>query len=116
MSPDHAGGKVLLDALDRGGLRGLEKSGPELLTMGAVVDPVPRCGDPLAGRYNGGVPHHGDEVAVAPRLDPNDTKAVLGVLVADALDQPRQHLSIGWMGCGFMVPGAWRSTIRKISR
>ena len=40
-APDHAGGKVLLDALDRRGLRGLEKPGPELLAMGAVVDPVP---------------------------------------------------------------------------
>jgi hypothetical protein len=48
--------------------------------------------------YCGGMPHYGDELAVAPRLDPNDAKAVLGVLVGDALDQPRQHLSIGWMG------------------
>jgi hypothetical protein len=44
------------------------------------------------------VPHYGDEVAVAPRLDPNNTKAVLGVLVGAALDQPRQYLSIGWLG------------------
>jgi hypothetical protein len=44
------------------------------------------------------MPHYGDQVAVAPRLDPDDTKAVLGILVRDALDQPRQHLSIGWMG------------------
>src|ERR1700722_8168071 len=97
-APDHTGGKVLLDALDRCGLRGLEKPGPELLAMGTVVDPVPRCGDPLAGRYCRGVTHHGDEVALAPRLDPNDTKAVFGVLVCDALDQPRQYLSIGWLG------------------
>jgi hypothetical protein len=54
--------------------------------MGAVVHPVAGCGDPLAGRYCGGVPNHGDEVAMAPRLDPNDTKAVLGVLIGDALD------------------------------
>jgi len=38
---------------------------------------------------------------VAPRLDPNDAKAVLGVLIGDALDQPRQYLSIGWMGLRF---------------
>jgi len=66
--------------------------------MGPVVDPIPGCGDPFAGRYCGGMPHDGDEVAVAPRLDPNDTKAVLDVLVGDALDQPSQHFSIGWMG------------------
>ena len=35
---------------------------------------------------------------MAPRLDPNDAKAVLGVLVGDAFDQPRQNFSIGWMG------------------
>ena len=38
------------------------------------------------------MPHDGDQVAVAPCLDPNDTIAVLGVLVGDTLDQPRQHL------------------------
>ena len=44
------------------------------------------------------MPDYGDEVAVAPCLDPDDTKAAFGVLVRDALDQPGQHLSIGWMG------------------
>jgi len=29
---------------------------------------------------------------------PQLTKAVLGILVCDALDQPRQHLSIRWIG------------------
>ena len=31
------------------------------------------------------------------RLDPQNTKPVLGVLIGDPLDQPRQHLSIGWI-------------------
>jgi hypothetical protein len=44
------------------------------------------------------MPHYGDEVTVAPRLDPNDTKAVLGILVGDAFDQPGKHLSLGRMG------------------
>jgi hypothetical protein len=43
---------------------------------------------------------------VAPRLDPDDAKAVFGVLGRDALDQPRQHISIGWMGLRFH--GGWR--------
>ena len=34
----------------------------------------------------------------APLSEPNDAKAVLGVLVGDPLDQPRQQLSIGWTG------------------
>ena len=40
-APDHARRKVLLDAFDRCGRRGLEEPGPELLAMGAVVHPVP---------------------------------------------------------------------------
>jgi hypothetical protein len=95
MNSDHAGGEVLLDAFDRRGLGGLEEPRLELLTMGPVVDPIPRCGDPLPSRYCGGMSYNGDEVTVAPRLDPNDAKSVLGVLVGDALDQPRQNLSIG---------------------
>jgi hypothetical protein len=33
------------------------------------------------------MPDHGDQIAVATRLDPDDAKSVLGVLVSDALDQ-----------------------------
>jgi hypothetical protein len=44
------------------------------------------------------VPHYGDQVAVASCLDPDDAKSVLGILIGDALDQPRQNLSIGWIG------------------
>jgi hypothetical protein len=32
-----------------------------------------------------------------PRLDPNDAKAVVGILVGDAFNQPGQHLPIGWL-------------------
>jgi hypothetical protein len=32
------------------------------------------------------------------RILHNAAKAVLGVLIGDALDQSGQHLSIGWMG------------------
>ena len=31
--------------------------------------------------------HHGDEVALAPCLDLEDGKAVLGIVVGDALDR-----------------------------
>ena len=40
-APDHAGGKVLLDAFDRRRLRGLEEPSPELLAVGAVIHPIP---------------------------------------------------------------------------
>jgi hypothetical protein len=41
---------------------------------------------------------HGDQITVAASLDPDNAKAVLGVLVGDTLDQSRQHFSVGWMG------------------
>jgi hypothetical protein len=44
--------------------------------------------------------NHGDQLTVATRLDPNDTKAVLGILVSDALDQPGEDLAIGWCRLG----------------
>ena len=44
------------------------------------------------------MPDHGDKVTVAARLDPDDAKSVLGILVGDALDETREHLSIGWIG------------------
>jgi hypothetical protein len=33
---------------------------------------------------------------LATRLDPQDAKAVLSVLIRDALDQSGEHLAIGW--------------------
>jgi hypothetical protein len=56
------------------------------------------------------MPHYGNELAVAPRLDPNDTKTVFGVLIGDPIDQSRQHLSIGRMGLrlhGYRFSTAW---------
>jgi hypothetical protein len=38
------------------------------------------------------VANNGDEIAVATRLDPNDAKAVVGILIGDALNQPGQYL------------------------
>jgi hypothetical protein len=65
-----------------------EEPGLELLAVGAVVHPVTGGGDPLASGDCGGMANHGDQLAVATRLDPDDTKPVLGILVSDALNQP----------------------------
>jgi len=43
-------------------------------------------------------PTQGDQLALAPGLDPDDAKAILGVLVSDALDYSGEHLVIGWCG------------------
>ena len=65
--------------------------------MGAVVRPVAGGHNPLAGGDHGSVANDGDEIAVTTRLDPNDAKAIVGILVGDALNQPGQHLAIGWL-------------------
>src|SRR6202042_1944668 len=51
--------------------------------------------DPLAGRDDSSMPDDGDKIPVASRLDPNDAKSVVGILVSHALNQPGQHLPIG---------------------
>ena len=94
-APDHARGKVLLDAFDRSGRGGLEEAGLELLAMSAVVHPVAGGCNPLAGGNCSGMANNGDQLTVATRLDPDDTIAVLRILVRDALNQPGKDLPIG---------------------
>jgi hypothetical protein len=52
-------------------------------------------GPPPTGGNQRGVANDRDEIAVTSRLHPDDAKAILGVLVGDALDQPSKHLPIG---------------------
>jgi hypothetical protein len=63
--------------------------------MGAVVHPITSRANPLASGDGGGMANNGDQVTVTTCLDPNDTKAVLGVLVSDPLNQPGKNFSIG---------------------
>ena len=89
---DHAGAEVLLDALQRGRRGRLQERRPELQAVGAVVDPASGGADELAGRDQGGVADHGDEVALAAHLHPQHAEAGLGVVEGDPLDQARQDL------------------------
>ena len=68
---------------------------PELLTVCLVVGPVAGGGDPLAGRYGRGVANHGHQFAMAPRLDPHDAEAAVGVVERDPLDQSGEDLTVG---------------------
>src|SRR6266536_5727779 len=52
----------------------------------------------FAGRDRGGMADQGDQLALATGLDPQDAKAILGVLVSDPLDQSGEHLVIGLRG------------------
>ena len=80
------------------GLGRPQELGPELLAVRAVIHPLACRGDPLTGRNRGGVPDDGHQFAMAARLDAQDTEAVLSIPVGEALYQPRQRFSIGWMG------------------
>src|SRR5208283_5537889 len=86
-APDHAGAQVFLDPVDRTRRRGLDKARPELPTVGAIVDPFAGCGDPLAGRDDGGVADHGHQIAMSARLRPEHAEAVLGVVESDPLEK-----------------------------
>jgi hypothetical protein len=55
----------------------------------------------LSGRDRGGMTNQGDQITVPTGLNPYDTKAVVGVLISDALNQSSQCLAIGW--CGFHI-------------
>jgi len=90
-APDHPGGEVFLDAIGRGRSRCAQKSGFELLTVGAVIDPVPRRRNPFARRDYRRVADHGYEFSMPARLRPQNTEAVLGIVERDALDKARQH-------------------------
>ena len=91
---DHAGAEVFLDALDRRWLRGAHEARLELLTMGAVVDPFPRCGYPLPGRDHGGVADDRHEIAMAACLDAQNAKPVIGIVERHSLDEASQNLPV----------------------
>jgi hypothetical protein len=89
---DHSRSEILFDAFGRRRRRGAHKARLELLAMGAVINPLARCGDPFASRDGGGMSHGGHQFAVPARLDADNAEAVLGVVVSDELDEARQNL------------------------
>ena len=91
---DHAGAEVFLDALDRRGLRGTHEARLELLAMGTVVDPFPRCGDPLPRRNHGGVADDRHQIAVAAGLDAQNAEPVIGIVERHPLDEAGQNLLV----------------------
>jgi hypothetical protein len=82
----------------RGRCRAAHEAHLELLAMGAIVDPLARGSDPLAGADRGGMAENGDQVAVATRLDPEHAEAVVGVVEGDALDQAGEDLAVRCVG------------------
>ena len=72
-----------------------QKGGAKLQAVSAVVGPVPGSLHELAGRDHGGVPGHGDEVALAARLQTQNTETVLLVVERHALDEAGEVLGRG---------------------
>ena len=89
-APDHAGREVLLDAVGRSRGRCAQKARFELLAVCAVIDPFTRGRDPLAGGDGRGVADHRHDITMPARLGSQNTEAVLGVVVGDALDEAGQ--------------------------
>jgi hypothetical protein len=59
-------------------------------TMGVVVDPVARGRNPFSCGDRGGVADDGDQVTMATRLDPENAKAILGIVERNSFDKARQ--------------------------
>ena len=97
-APDAAGGEVFLHALAGRRRREAQEARLELLTVDAVVDPLPGRRDPFASGHHGGVAHHGDQIAVPARLGPQDAEAAVGAVEGDALDQAGQDLPVRILG------------------
>ena len=69
-----------------------QKGGAKLQAVRPVVGPRAGGLDELAGRDHGGVPGHGDEVALPAGLQTQDTEAVLLVVEGHALDEAGEVL------------------------
>ena len=67
--------------------------------MGAVVNPAATRLHELAGRNHRGMGDNSDEIALAPRFNPQHAKPVLGIVECDAINQPGQEIGRrGWFG------------------
>ena len=82
--------QIALDALQRGRCTGLEEGRPELLAMGAVVDPAAARLDELAGGDHCYPPDDGDQVLLAARLDTQHAKSVLRIVEGHPFHCARQ--------------------------
>jgi hypothetical protein len=92
--PNHAGGKVFLDAVERGGRRGFQEFGSELEAMGPVVVPAPARREPLAGGDGRRVTNGSHQVFVAAGLHAQNTKAVLLIVEGNPLDKASKYFGL----------------------
>jgi hypothetical protein len=58
--------------------------------------------------------NHGHDITMPARLSPQNAKAILDIMVGDPLDQPSEHLSMGWIG--LRLHNARRLTVNYSAR
>ena len=92
-APDHAGGQVFLDTVDRGRGRRPHELRLELLTVGTVIDPFARRRDPFTSGDDRGMTDDRHKVAMAPSLGPQYAEAVFGIVEGHPLNQAGKDLS-----------------------
>ena len=92
---DHAGAEVAFDAAQGVRRRDLDEHRPELPAVLAVGDPVARGGGVLAGGDGRRVADERDQIALALDLQPQNTKAAVGVVKRHPLDEPIEKLQTG---------------------
>ena len=97
---DHARAEILLDPFDRRGWRRAQEARLELRPVRPVVGPDTGGLNEFAGADHRRVANHGHQVALSPRLDAQDAKAIVGVVERDALDQADERLGDGSASTG----------------
>ena len=106
---DHSRREIPLDALKRCRRAGLDEGRAELLAVGPVVHPGATQLDEFAGADHRRVADHGDQVSLAPGLDPQYAEPILRVMERHALHEAGQ-------GFGRRRLGDFRHSVRPFPR
>jgi hypothetical protein len=107
--PDHSRSEIPLDALKRCRRAGLNEGRAELLAVCPVVHPGATHLDEFAGADHRRVADHGDQVPLAPGLDPQHAESVLRVVERHPLHEAGQRF-----GCRSL--GNIRHSVRTLPR
>src|SRR6185437_15505545 len=87
---NHPGGEVFFDAVSRSRRRRAQKPRFELLAVSTIIDPIARSRNPLTGGNACSVANYGHEVTMTTSPGAQNAKAILDIVIGDALDKARQ--------------------------
>jgi hypothetical protein len=80
-----------------------KESGLKLLAVCAIVDPFARRCDPLTGGNSRRMTDNSHDIPMSPRHGPQDAKAVLHIVVRDALDEACKDFLRRYLGRVFIT-------------